>query len=190
MSRNYDLDAVQRLTAGAVGEPGDRTFFLQGRQDDTVVTLLVEKQQVAVLAREIEDFVARLPAPSTPSEEEVDPAGLDLEEPLEPDFRVGPMALGYDEDRDLVILQCEELVPESDEDEFDEPMVLPTEGATARFWATRAQMLALAQRGIAAVAAGRPVCPACGGAIEPGGHFCPPSNGHKHSDSFPETREL
>lgn len=189
MSRSYELDAVERLTADAVGEPGNRTFFLQGRQGDTVVTLLVEKQQVAVLAREIEDFVARLPAPSVP-EAEVDPAGLDLEEPLEPDFRVGPMALGYDEDRDLVILQCEEFVGEEDPDEFDEPMELPAEGATARFWATRAQMLALAQRGIAAVAAGRPVCPSCGGPIEPGGHFCPPSNGHKRSDAFPETRDL
>lgn len=115
----------------------------------------------------------------------------DLEEPIEPEFRVGRMAIGYDPARDLVLLQCDELTGEELEEpgEFEDPLSEALEeereGATARFWATRQQMRALGRRGAEVVAAGRPVCPMCGGPIDPEGHFCPSSNGHRETDDLP-----
>jgi uncharacterized repeat protein (TIGR03847 family) len=174
MNRDIDLDPVSAITTGAVGEPGERVFYLQAGQEDFVVTLLVEKQQVAVLATQLDQLLERL---GEADEEDDADRAPELVEPVEPVFRVGPMALGYDEDRDLVLLQCEELVAEEEVDGEAEP-------ATVRLWATREQMRALARRGEEVVGAGRPTCSMCGEPLEPGGHFCPPSNGHKQVDSL------
>jgi uncharacterized repeat protein (TIGR03847 family) len=106
-----------------------------------------------------------------------DPEGLDLEEPILPSFRVGQIGLGYDEARDLVLVQCEEYVPEIEEGE--EPEEIVTDPGQVRLWATRAQVYALARRGEREVASGRPVCRMCGEPLDPEGHFCPRSNGHR-----------
>src|SRR5207244_5729580 len=95
VSASFDLDPVARITAGAIGEPGRRTFYLQGRSSDQLVTLLVEKEQVRALAVSIEQMLAVLPDPSEPPEETDEP---DLEEPLLPEWRGGPMPLQYDEE--------------------------------------------------------------------------------------------
>lgn len=172
----FDLDPVDRITADAVGEPGERTFFIQAAKGADVVTLLVEKQQVAALARLIEQLLERVTEQHGPVTEAPEDAPS-LTEPLEPAFRVGQIGVGYDADRDLVLLQCDEFVPE-DEEEVVDP-------AIARLWASREQMLGLAERGSAAVEGGRPTCSMCGKPIEPDGHFCPPSNGQKKIDSIP-----
>jgi len=188
VSVRIDLDPAQRVTAAAVGEPGARTFYLQARKDDVVVSLLMEKQQVALLATHIDDLLDRVGTPeegTTP-----DPDVLDLEEPLTPEFRIGRIGLGYDGDRDLVLLQCDEFESADDDEDAtdealgDEPIEFD-EGAErddlgrVRLWATRAQMFALARRGEREVAGGRPVCSMCGQPIDPEGHFCPRSNGHR-----------
>jgi uncharacterized repeat protein (TIGR03847 family) len=174
MSARIELDPVTRITTAAVGEPGQRTFYLQARKDDVLVSLLMEKQQVALLSMHIDELLERV---GTVSEEESaaapEPSSLDLEEPIVPEFRVGQIGLGYDENRDLVLMQCDELVPE---DEEAEPIEEP---GRVRLWATRVQMLALARRGEDEVAGGRPICPMCGEAMDPEGHFCPRSNGHR-----------
>lgn len=179
MSRRIELDPCTRITAGAIGEPGNRTFYVQGRDDSRLVTLVVEKQQVAALSQLVEQLLEGIEGPE-PEEGTDEAEAPDLEEPLAPEFRVGEMSLDYDEDRDLVVLSCEELLT-ADEGEDD---LLGPDPALVRFWATRAQMRALGRKGEEAVAAGRPICSMCGGPIDPDGHFCPSSNGHKETDGL------
>ncbi len=168
-----ELERVDRITAGAVGEPGHRTFYLQARSGTEMFTVLIEKQQVELLAASILDILSRIDkeTASGPSEEE-----LELEEPLEPVWQVGRLSIGYEEDRDLIMLELEELVPE-DEDEAETPSELP-QAERIRLWATREQMLALSRHGAAVAARGRPRCQFCGNPIDPEGHTCPAMNGH------------
>jgi uncharacterized repeat protein (TIGR03847 family) len=175
VSTNIELDPVERITAAAVGEPGARTFYLQARKDEVLVSLLLEKQQVALLSMHVDELLERVGAPQE-AESGPEPGTLDLEEPITPEFRVGQIGLGYDSDRDLVLLQCDELLPEDPE---AEEVVVDDDPGRVRLWATRAQVLALARRAEQEVAAGRPICPMCGEAMEPDGHFCIRSNGHR-----------
>lgn len=191
MTASFNLDPVGRITAGAIGEPGQRTFFLQATSAGSQVSLLLEKTQVAALARHIEALLDRLvsthPGPVAETEPPADE--LELVGPVEPEFRVGSMSLGYDADRDLILLQCNEYVAdETDDDEEEEASGLedvedlgqtPERGAVARFWATRVQMRALARHGTEVVAAGRPTCTLCGAPIDGDGHVCVALNGHR-----------
>ena len=182
----FDFNPVSAIVADAVGRPGQRTFFLQARLDADMVTLIMEKEQVAALAtsilqllEELEKERADLPA----VEEEA--AVPSLREPLEPAFRVGQLGLGYDERQDLMVLIAQ-AIPEVGEEEQDlaaDPVSSETvededNDPKARFYATRAQMRSLSEHALQVVAAGRPDCPLCGRVIEPDGHFCPRTNGH------------
>ena len=167
-----ELDPVDRITAGAVGDPGERAFYLQGRQSDRVVTISVEKQQVELLSASLVEILARAGKETGegPGEEE-----MNLEEPVVPEWRAGRLSIGYDEDRDLVLLECEEYQPEDQKVED-----LP---GKVRFWASREQALALARHGAAVAAAGRPRCELCGNPMDPDGHVCPALNGHHTTES-------
>lgn len=176
MSARIELDPVGRITAASIGEPGQRAFYLQARKDDVLVSLLLEKQQVALLSMHVDELLERVGAPDAEGEGVPDPGALDLEEPVTPEFRVGQIGLGYDEARDLVLVQCDEYVPTEEEGAEQVPTEEP---GRVRLWATRAQMLALARRGETEVASGRPVCPMCGESMDPDGHFCIRSNGHR-----------
>jgi uncharacterized repeat protein (TIGR03847 family) len=121
-----ELDPVDRLTADAVGSPGARSFYLQARKDDHLVTLLVEKQQVQLLAASVVEILSRVGKETGqgPPEE-----AMGLEEPIVPEWRAGRLSIGYQEDRDLLMLEADELLPgdevieeaiEEEEEEFDE----------------------------------------------------------------------
>lgn len=167
-----EVDPVERITVGAVGEPGDRTFYLQARGAGRLVTILLEKQQVQVLSDTVVHVLSQMGRAS--EVEDDSPADdMSLEQPLDPDWRADRLAVGYEEDRDLVLLEAAELVPGLEED--DEELV---EGEQARFWATPEQMIALARQGAAVCAAGRPQCRYCGNPIDAEGHLCPAMNGH------------
>ena len=188
-----ELDPVDRITAGAVGEPGQRTFFLQGRQSERLVTILVEKQQVELLSASLVEILSRSGKETGqgPSDEE-----MDLEDPVVPEWRAGRLSIGYDEDRDLVLLEAEELVADDDEEDEEDPedladpepapegTLIPEADAPGkvRFWTTREQALALARHGATVAAAGRPRCQLCGNAMDPDGHICPALNGHSGSE--------
>jgi uncharacterized repeat protein (TIGR03847 family) len=167
-----ELDPVDRITTGAVGDPGERVFYLQGRRAEQLVTLLVEKQQVELLATSLVEILARTGKETGegPPEEE-----MELEEPVLPEWRAGRLSIGYDEARDLVLLEAEELAQEEGEP-VDEP-------GKVRFWASREQALALARHGAAVAAAGRPRCELCGNPMDPEGHVCPALNGHREVGS-------
>lgn len=179
MSSSYDLSSVDRITVGTVGQPGSRTFFLQAREGSLLVSLKVEKNQVAALAERLGDLLHENPA-SSPIPE---PAELDLEEPTLADFVVGSLGLSFSSDDDRVVLVCEERVlvvpdeddPDDDIDDEDEA----DRGAVARFGCTRGQAAALAMRGATLVATGRATCPLCGYPLDPRGHVCPKTNGHR-----------
>lgn len=173
MSSSFELDPVQRITAGAVGEPGARIFYLQARAGEQLVTLLAEKEQIRALATSIDQMLAALPDTDDPrSVEPADPADLALEDPLVPEWRVGPMALHYDADRDFIVVIASELIDE--EESAADP-------ATARFAATRAQAHALAEHAETVVEAGRPRCRFCGFPMNASGHTCPAMNGHREA---------
>jgi uncharacterized repeat protein (TIGR03847 family) len=169
----YDLNPVTWITAGAVGHPGQRTFYIQARQGTNLVTLLAEKEQVQALAIGIEqllDVLAAKRPEGEPATKMLSEADLALLEPLDAVFRVGDLGLGYDEQRDLLVLVAQELL-EEEEQKKRQPVI-------ARFWATPAQMRALSCHAANVVAAGRPLCPLCGLPIDPAGHICPKRNGH------------
>ncbi len=168
-----ELERVDKVTAGAVGEPGQRSFYIQARQGGRVVTILVEKQQVELLGTSILEILAKvgLETGEGPSEDE-----LGLEPPLEPLWRAGRLSIGYAEDRDLMLLEIEELIEEADEEGEPDDVREP---ASVRLWATREQMLALARHGAEVAARGRPRCRFCGNPIDPEGHVCPAMNGHR-----------
>ncbi len=168
-----DLGPVDRITADAVGEPGLRTFYLQTRRGIELVTLIVEKEQVRLLAASVLDLLATigLETGTGPDEEE-----MDLEQPFEPRWRAGRLSIGYEEDADLFLLEIEEFQPELDED--DPASLLQEDPELLRLFATREQMLALSRHAAAVVDRGRPTCQYCGNPLDPEGHACPAMNGH------------
>lgn len=165
---SFDLDAVQRITTGAVGPKGQRIFYVQARRGNRLISLIAEKEQVRALA----DAIARLldglaeKNPRLTTSDDLLITDMSLEEPLEPEFRVGQMGLGYDAERDLVILLIQSVAEEEGE------------SVTARISVNRALMRALSSHAAQVVAAGRPICGNCGRPIDPVGHFCPQRNGH------------
>jgi uncharacterized repeat protein (TIGR03847 family) len=173
-----ELDPVDRITADAVGDPGQRVFYLQARKGTEVVTVLVEKQQIELLSASILEILSRV---GLETGEGPDDAEMDLEEPVEPVWRAGRLSIGYEQDRDLILLELVELVPGQEETEeaieVDEELELDAE--RLRLWATRDQMLALSRHGAQVVARGRPTCQFCGNPIDPEGHRCPAMNGHR-----------
>jgi uncharacterized repeat protein (TIGR03847 family) len=168
-----DLENVDKVTAGAVGEPGERTFYLQARAGERLVTILVEKEQVELLASSILEILASVDAETGEVPADAD---LELEAPIEPLWRAGRMSIGYEEARDLMVLELDEAVPDADEADDDAP-----EPASLRVWATREQMLALSRHGTAVAERGRPKCQFCGNPIDRDGHTCPAMNGHRGS---------
>jgi uncharacterized repeat protein (TIGR03847 family) len=160
------------FTADYVGEPGERTFYLQIRTESATSTLLLEKEQVAVLADKLRELLVLVDSSdtvlaSTPAR---DPA-LALSSPLEPEWRVGAMGLAYEEDSDRILVVVQQASTEADENEDEETGV--------RLAVRRDQARAFVLHALAVVAEGRPLCQLCGLPIDPSGHICPASNGHR-----------
>ena len=180
---SFDMPNPDRLTVGAEGEPGHRMFFLQARQGGEVVTLKMEKIQVAALSAWIAKTLEDLPSLGhLPEDDELEPEVF-----VEPAWAVGSLGGTYDADTDRIVLIAAELGEdeeeegdevEEDDDEEDMELLLGR-GATARFLATREQMAALAIRATRLVEAGRPPCPLCGYPLDPSGHQCPRTNGNR-----------
>ncbi len=173
-SSHIEIRPVERITVGAVGEPGHRVFYLQAGGAGQRVTLRVEKEQVLMLAMSIEQFLNDLHQ-RFPDLEQAE-AGykeveMQLEHPLEPEFHIGNMGLGYDEKEDRLLFVLREAVEDAPSHE---------EISEASLWCTRGQLLRLARWGTELARRGRPICGNCGNPIDPAGHFCPRKNGHKH----------
>ncbi|MDT7587388.1 MAG: hypothetical protein QOI50_1241 [Pseudonocardiales bacterium] len=169
-----------RFIAGTVGEPGERSFYLQAVEDSRTVSVLLEKQQVTVLAERISALLTeisrRFGAEVT---EEVDEEQVDTEPlvvPLEEEFRVGTMGLGWDADSRSIVVELLAFT----EEEVDESVVLDDteEGPDAvRVFLSPIQARAFATRAERVISAGRPPCPLCAEPLDPEGHICPRQNG-------------
>jgi uncharacterized repeat protein (TIGR03847 family) len=187
-----ELGPVDRITTDAVGEPGQRTFYLQVRAGGDLVTFVVEKEQVVLLSQSVLELLADVPLETGA----LDDADLALEEPIDPRFRAGRLSIGYDPDQDRFLLEITEYDPNEDEQDEEagvEPEEEPDEEAlirsltealaddreTIRLWASREQMLALSRHGAEVAERGRPTCRFCGNPIDPEGHVCPATNGHR-----------
>lgn len=167
-----DLNPVDRITTDAVGEPGNRVFYLQARKGKRLVTVVCEKEHVSALAVAAEQVLLSLAGGDADAVVEPDPAidgGMGLEVPLTPVFRAGQVNLGYDQSSQRLVVIAYELLEEGDD----------AEPSVVRFWASLGQMRAFSIHGQQVVAAGRPRCAMCGEPIDPEGHFCPRKNGHR-----------
>ena len=138
------------------------------------MTIIIEKIQLQSLALGVEQLVEELanqkPELTTPLVE-FDKEKMKITPPVDPVFRAGEMGIGYDADQDLIVILAREILGETGTEE---------DAATVRFWCTRQQARQLAAWGEDVINRGRPICPQCGQAMEPEGHFCPKKNGHKH----------
>ena len=171
---DINIDPVVHITTDAIGEPGNRVFYIQSRQADQVTTLIVEKLQIQTLSIGTERFLAEISEryPGLPqASEEYEEDQMRIHPPVDPLFRVSELGLAYDNERDKVILIAREMLGEG---------VDPEEARLVRFWITRSQLMALSRWGVEVIARGRPICPYCGEPEEPEGHFCLKKNGHKH----------
>jgi uncharacterized repeat protein (TIGR03847 family) len=181
----YYYDPPDRFVAGSVGQPGDRTFYLQASSIGRVTSVVLEKFQVSLLAEGIDELLdevlrrtgaaGEIPQSAPAALKDDDP--LDL--PLTEEFRVGAIALAWDSEGDRVVIEAQE--------ESDEPVELrsddiPVDGpGVLRVRISPSAARAFAQRALSLVAAGRPPCPLCGLPLDANGHVCPRQNGHRAS---------
>ena len=112
-----------RFIAGTVGQPGDRTFYLQAVHETRVISVMLEKQQVQILADRIGALLEEVhrrfgtPLPAELSRvEDLSPLVM----PVDAEFRVGTMGLGWDSESEAVVVELLAIT----EGEFDESVVL------------------------------------------------------------------
>jgi uncharacterized repeat protein (TIGR03847 family) len=170
MGDDFSFDELDVFTPGTVGPPGQRIFYLQVRHATVSVTFRCEKQQVAALGRYLADLLSDLPDPDDV------PLATDLQlvEPVQDAWIVGPIGVAYDSDLDRFVVAAEELVP-TDENGDPDPVLAETKGS-ARINLTRGQALGFARRAGELLATSRPLCRFCGQPKDPGGHICPRMN--------------
>ncbi|HYJ60589.1 MAG TPA: DUF3090 domain-containing protein [Actinomycetota bacterium] len=172
-----ELGDVDRITADAIGEPGTRTFYLQARAGTQLVTVIVEKEQVQLLATSVLELLSDIPLGTGAGPEDDEMA---LEWPDDPRWRAGRLSIGYDTELDRFVLELIEYRPELEDEEADDPRsLLEGEAEVIVLRATREQMFALSRYGAAVAERGRPACPLCGNPMDPEGHVCPATNGHR-----------
>ena len=166
---SFIFESVERFVAGTVGQPGERAFFIQARNGNRLVTVAVEKLQVAALAERLEiiingfrknDLGIRLLT------SEIDDAPLEL--PIESEFEVGSISISWNELKKMMSIELLEIVT----DEIDTPNVLSVQLSTS-------MCSAFIKRSKALIGAGRLPCPFCGMPIDPQGHLCPRANGYR-----------
>jgi uncharacterized repeat protein (TIGR03847 family) len=190
----HNFDRPDRFVAGTVGQPGQRTFFLQARLGNKVTSVALEKQQVSILAERVDLLLdealrlsggdASIPAVAPVGDRDAGP----LDQPIVEEFRVGTITLSWDADAGLVVIELfpvtdETVVMESFDDDDDdaepeveieldasEVLIVKLEPGYARSFVQRAQSV---------VSAGRPPCQFCGNPLDPDGHLCPRANGFR-----------
>ncbi|MFN8040526.1 MAG: DUF3090 family protein [Acidimicrobiales bacterium] len=168
---DLELEHPDAFTVGTRGEPGSRVFYLQARQGADLVTLRLEKQQVAALAEYLGGLLADLPPLEGPLPEQPD-----LQEPLVAEWAVGSLAVAYRELDDRMLIVAEELVVVPDDADDDTIEALAEAASSVRLHLSRPQVAAFIPHAKALVDAGRPPCPLCGRPMDPGGHLCPRNN--------------
>ena len=115
--RLFLFDPPDRFVAGTVGQPGNRTFFLQARRAGQVVSVVLEKVQVAVLAERLGVLLDELEARGIAQPTEIVLADSSpLDEPINDAFRATTLTLGWDGDTEQILVEAR---AESDDDDDD-----------------------------------------------------------------------
>jgi len=183
MSRRIlEFTTPDRCVVGTVGMPGERTFFLQVRSGSDIASVVIEKGQAQVLAERIDALLdeakaqgrAQIPDRGEGVSADVEP----LDAPITEEFRIGAMALGWDEDSSHVVIEAHEVSDETVAEIGDDG----PGPDTLRIWLSADQARAFANRTRRVVAAGRPSCAFCGQALDPAGHLCPRANGYRRRE--------
>jgi uncharacterized repeat protein (TIGR03847 family) len=179
----YAFEPPERFVAGTVGPPGERTFFLQARGGGRLVSVALEKVQVALLAEKLDEllteahrrFGVELPPPTeAPADNEP------LDTPLDEEFRVGTLGLAFDVDTATVVIEAIAVGEgEAEEDEEEEDEAATADRDRLRVRLTPAATRAFIDRARRVVASGRPPCPLCGQPLDARGHLCPRHNGYR-----------
>jgi uncharacterized repeat protein (TIGR03847 family) len=181
----FVYDPPERFIAGTVGEPGARTFFLQARSGPRITSVVLEKEQVALLAErlgELLDEIVRRTggAVAVPAAAPTDLADNEpLDQPILEEFRVGSLALAWDESHERIVIEAGAVTEDENAAEplSDDPTADAPDALRVRL--TGGQARAFAARAEAVVSAGRPPCPLCGLPLDPDGHVCPRQNGYR-----------
>ncbi len=184
--RRFLFDIPDRFITGTVGQPGNRVFFLQARSGNRIVSVALEKVQVAALVDRLGDLLDELVRREVDGSEEVPGAVGDtgsLDEPVIEAFRAGTLSLGWDLTDNLVVLEARAFDEDDDEPEADEEPVEDDDEDEdgpdfLRVRLTPAYAREFIARALRVVASGRPPCPLCGQPLDPQGHLCPRRNGH------------
>jgi uncharacterized repeat protein (TIGR03847 family) len=175
----FDFDHPDRFVAGTVGQPGERTFFLQATDGERVTSVALEKTQVQVLAERLDDLLDEVrrrggdaPVEAPPELEDVAP----LDQPILEEFRAGTLAIAWDGEDGMVVVEAHSMTDAQEAEDDDEE----AEGDVLRVRIEPAAARAFVKRALRVVAAGRPPCPLCGRPLDPEGHICARLNGHGH----------
>jgi uncharacterized repeat protein (TIGR03847 family) len=174
------FDPAERFVVGTVGVPGERTFFLQARKGSRLLSVSLEKAQVAALADRIQQILreVRNSEPLTLFER-VERDDQPLESPIDEEFRVGVIGIAYLSDRKMVEIDLQAIADSQSPEDEELLMELSESQDILRVLIPLGYAESFAKRAIAVVGAGRAPCPFCGGPIDPGGHLCPRSNGYR-----------
>lgn len=180
----FEHSAPDRFVAGTVGLPGERTFYLQATSDGSVHSVVLEKEQVEILAERVDELLDLVRSrsddehgvPASPLRELEDNGGLVT--PVDAEFRVGTMSLGWDTQAHQLIIECFELTrADAEAGTSSEPGADGEDRSVLRIRLTGAQAREFARRAEQVVTSGRGECPLCHQALDPSGHVCPRLNG-------------
>lgn len=176
----FQFDPAERFVVGTVGAPGERTFFIQARTSSRLISVSLEKAQVAALAERVQQIIreVRSSEPLTVFEQ-VNRDDQPLETPIDEEFRVGVIGLAYLSDRKMIEIDLQAIADSQTPE--DEELLLETSESPdiLRVLIPLGYAESFAKRAVAVVGAGRAPCPFCGGPIDPSGHLCPRSNGYR-----------
>ena len=185
--RLFVFDLPDRFATGTVGEPGNRAFFLQARDGRRVVSVGLEKAQVAVLADRLGELLSELERRGVETAGEVAAAAAaedtgPLDEPLNEAFRAGSLTLGWDGDAERILIEAR--APGDDDEEDPDESVVEVEDDDEegpdllRVRLTAGAARSFVEQAFRVVRSGRPPCPLCGNPLDATGHICPRKNGH------------
>ena len=184
--RLFVFDLPDRFATGTIGEPGNRAFFLQAREGRRVVSVALEKAQVAVLAERLGLLLTELDrrgvGGSSPATEAIEPDEKPLDEPLNEAFRATTLTLGWDVEAERILIEARSQSDADDAAEADEVADIDDEDEDGpdllRVRLSAGAARTFVERAYRVIRAGRPPCPLCGNPLDATGHICPRKNGH------------
>lgn len=181
MARITRFDNPERFVVGTVGEPGERTFFLQMREGNRLLSLSLEKSQVQALAERLELMVREI--------KQSDPTIIlrslrrddePLDTPIEDEFRIGVIGLSFDTSLQRIQIDLQPVSEDAQENvEFSDIELATKDIDVVRILVDPSEVERFSKRAEMVIAAGRQPCPFCGGPLDPRGHLCPRANGYR-----------